>query len=150
MPYVAQVAVGRREFLSVYGDDYDTPDGTGVRDYIHAEDLAVGHLSALRKMETSAPALRVYNLGTGKGYSVLDMVRAMEKAAQDDPLQDRRGARATSPPSTPTRRRRRTSSAGPPSWASTGRAVTSGRGRARTRWASSTGAPSFRGGGGAF
>lgn len=81
MPYVAQVAVGRREFLSVYGDDYDTPDGTGVRDYIHVEDLAVGHLSALRKMETSAPALRVYNLGTGKGYSVLDMVRAMEKAA---------------------------------------------------------------------
>ena len=81
MPYIQQVAVGRREKLSVFGGDYPTRDGSGIRDYIHVEDLAVGHLSALRKMEASAPALRVYNLGTGKGYSVLDMVRAMEKAA---------------------------------------------------------------------
>ena len=79
MPFAAQVAVGRREFLSVYGDDYDTPDGTGVRDYIHVEDLARGHLAALQK--SSGTGLRVYNLGTGVGYSVLDMVRAMEQAA---------------------------------------------------------------------
>ena len=81
MPYVSQVAVGRRPHLSVFGDDYPTHDGTGVRDYIHVEDLARGHLSALKMIETSAPALRVFNLGTGKGYSVLDMVKAMEKAA---------------------------------------------------------------------
>mmetsp|Transcript_25535 Transcript_25535/g.78696 ORF Transcript_25535/g.78696 Transcript_25535/m.78696 type:complete len:371 (-) Transcript_25535:49-1161(-) len=81
MPYVSQVAVGRRESLSVFGDDYDTPDGTGVRDYIHVEDLARGHLSALKLAEDAPPALRVYNLGTGIGYSVLQMVAAMEKAS---------------------------------------------------------------------
>eukprot|EP00634_Sargassococcus_sp_CCMP2135_P008674 CAMPEP_0198650792 /NCGR_PEP_ID=MMETSP1467-20131203/5221_1 /TAXON_ID=1462469 /ORGANISM="unid. sp., Strain CCMP2135" /LENGTH=347 /DNA_ID=CAMNT_0044386653 /DNA_START=82 /DNA_END=1125 /DNA_ORIENTATION=- len=78
MPFVAQVAVGRRPFLSVFGNDYDTPDGTGVRDYIHVMDLAKGHLSAL---EHSRPGYHVFNLGTGTGYSVLDMVKAMEKAA---------------------------------------------------------------------
>ncbi|PKG78118.1 UDP-glucose 4-epimerase GalE [Shewanella sp. Actino-trap-3] len=79
MPFIAQVAVGKREKLSVFGDDYNTPDGTGVRDYIHVVDLAVGHLQALKKLQTK-PGLVTYNLGTGIGYSVLDMVKAFEKA----------------------------------------------------------------------
>lgn len=79
MPYIAQVAIGKREKLSVFGDDYATPDGTGVRDYIHVVDLALGHLKALDKLNT-LPGLVTYNLGTGKGYSVLDMVKAFEKA----------------------------------------------------------------------
>ncbi len=77
MPFITQVATGKREFLSVFGDDYDTPDGTGVRDYIHVEDLANGHLKALEKLQ-QAPGLVTYNLGTGQGYSVLDMVKAFE------------------------------------------------------------------------
>ena len=80
MPFVAQVAVGRREFLNVWGDDYPTPDGTGVRDYIHVVDLALGHLMALQKLQKSPQCLTV-NLGTGVGYSVLDMVRAFEQAS---------------------------------------------------------------------
>jgi UDP-glucose 4-epimerase len=80
MPYVSQVAVGKLPELMVYGDDYDTPDGTGVRDYIHVMDLAKGHLKALEKL-TSDPGLVIYNQGTGKGYSVLEMVTAFEKAA---------------------------------------------------------------------
>lgn len=79
MPYVTQVAVGRREHLTVFGDDYDTPDGTGVRDYIHVVDLAAGHLKALEKLE-DGPGLFVYNLGTGRGSSVLEVVAAFEKA----------------------------------------------------------------------
>ncbi len=79
MPYISQVAVGKLKELSVFGDDYPTPDGTGVRDYIHVVDLALGHLKALDKLMTN-PGLVTYNLGTGKGYSVLDMVRAFEKA----------------------------------------------------------------------
>ncbi|TVP10629.1 UDP-glucose 4-epimerase GalE [Shewanella sp. KCT] len=79
MPFIAQVAVGQREKLSVFGDDYDTHDGTGVRDYIHVVDLAKGHLKALAKLNTQ-PGLVTYNLGTGQGYSVLDMVKAFEKA----------------------------------------------------------------------
>jgi UDP-glucose 4-epimerase len=79
MPYIAQVAVGRLEKLSVYGSDYHTPDGTGVRDYIHVVDLAVGHIRALKKLETN-PGFVTYNLGTGKGYSVLEMIKAFEKA----------------------------------------------------------------------
>lgn len=83
MPYVAQVAVGRREFLSVFGNDYPTPDGTGVRDYIHVMDLARGHISALEHVKSSDNlGYHVFNLGTGTGYSVLDMVKAMEKAAE--------------------------------------------------------------------
>ena len=79
LPYVAQVAIGKLECLGVFGDDYDTPDGTGVRDYIHVVDLAVGHVKALKKLEEK-PEVRVYNLGTGHGYSVLDVVHAFEKA----------------------------------------------------------------------
>ena len=80
MPYIAQVAVGKRESLSIFGNDYDTPDGTGVRDYIHVVDLAKGHVKALDKIDALENVLAV-NLGTGKGYSVLDMVHAFEKAS---------------------------------------------------------------------
>jgi len=78
-PYIAQVAVGKRETLHVYGDDYPTPDGTGVRDYIHVVDLALGHVAALKKLGTGC-GLFVCNLGTGIGYSVLDVLHAYEKA----------------------------------------------------------------------
>ncbi|WP_256389719.1 UDP-glucose 4-epimerase GalE [Vibrio vulnificus] len=81
LPFVAQVAVGRREKLGVFGDDYPTPDGTGVRDYIHVIDLADGHLAALNKVGQQA-GLHIFNLGTGQGNSVLEMVSAFEKAAQ--------------------------------------------------------------------
>ena len=80
MPYITQVAVGKREELGVFGDDYDTPDGTGVRDYIHVVDLALGHVKALKKIEEKA-GLKIYNLGTGCGYSVLDVVHNFEKAS---------------------------------------------------------------------
>ena len=80
MPYVAQVAVGRRAKLSVFGNDYPTPDGTGVRDYIHVTDLAEGHVAALRRLLEHPGSLTV-NLGTGRGYSVLDLVRAYEAAS---------------------------------------------------------------------
>ncbi len=79
MPYITQVAIGKLECLRVFGNDYDTPDGTGVRDYIHVLDLADGHLKALKKL-TEHPGVVTYNLGTGHGYSVLDMVKAFEKA----------------------------------------------------------------------
>ena len=80
LPFVAQVAVGRRDFLNVWGDDYDTPDGTGVRDYIHVVDLALDHLKALQRLKTHTECTSI-NLGTGTGYSVLDMVRAFEQAS---------------------------------------------------------------------
>jgi UDP-glucose 4-epimerase len=80
LPYVAQVAEGRREFLSVYGDDYPTADGTGMRDYIHVVDLAIGHVKTLAKL-AQQPGVLTYNLGTGRGNSVLEMVRAFEKAS---------------------------------------------------------------------
>jgi UDP-glucose 4-epimerase len=79
MPFVAQVAVGRREQLKVWGDDYPTPDGTGVRDYIHVVDLAIGHLKALARLD--GPQCFEVNLGTGTGYSVLDVVKAFETAS---------------------------------------------------------------------
>ena len=79
VPYIAKVAVGQLEKLHVYGDDYNTPDGTGVRDYIHVVDLAKGHVAALRKLETKC-GLFICNLGTGNGYSVLDVLHAYEKA----------------------------------------------------------------------
>ncbi|WP_404393152.1 UDP-glucose 4-epimerase GalE [Pseudoalteromonas phenolica] len=80
LPYISQVAVGKLAQLGVFGDDYDTKDGTGVRDYIHVVDLAIGHLKALHKINVEAGA-HIYNLGTGNGYSVFEMVTAFEKAA---------------------------------------------------------------------
>ena len=80
MPFVSQVAVGIREKVSVFGNDYPTPDGTGVRDYIHVVDLAVGHVKAIEKLEKN-PGLFVCNLGTGQGYSVLEMIKAFKKAS---------------------------------------------------------------------
>ena len=79
LPYVAQVAIGKLECLGVFGDDYDTPDGTGVRDYIHVVDLAVGHVKAVEKL-ADKEGVSIYNLGTGNGYSVLQVVHAFEKA----------------------------------------------------------------------
>jgi len=79
VPYIAQVAVGKRAALGVFGNDYDTPDGTGVRDYIHVVDLAKGHVMALKKL-TKGSGVNIYNLGTGKGYSVLQVLHAYEKA----------------------------------------------------------------------
>lgn len=80
MPYISQVAVGKLAKLSVFGNDYPTPDGTGIRDYIHVVDLAKGHLIALDKLKTD-PGLIIYNLGTGQGYSVFEMIAAFEKAS---------------------------------------------------------------------
>ena len=80
MPYIARVAAGKLKELSVFGNDYNTPDGTGVRDYIHVVDLAKGHVCALNKLDKESKGLFIYNLGTGTGYSVLDMVKAFEKA----------------------------------------------------------------------
>lgn len=79
VPYIAQVAVGKRAALGVFGNDYDTPDGTGVRDYIHVVDLAIGHVKAIEKINQN-PGVEVYNLGTGNGYSVLQVVEAFGKA----------------------------------------------------------------------
>ncbi|MEG0570396.1 MAG: UDP-glucose 4-epimerase GalE [Oscillospiraceae bacterium] len=81
VPYIAQVAVGKLPAVNVFGDDYDTPDGTGVRDYIHVVDLAVGHIKALNKVRKD-DGVFIYNLGTGNGYSVLDIIHAYEKAAK--------------------------------------------------------------------
>ena len=80
LPFVAQVAVGRRAYVNVWGNDYPTPDGTGVRDYIHVVDLAIGHLKALQRL-TSHAECRAINLGTGLGYSVMDMLHAFEQAS---------------------------------------------------------------------
>ena len=80
VPYIARVAVGKLPHLNVFGNDYDTPDGTGVRDYIHVTDLAKGHICAVEKL-CENPGLKIYNLGAGKGYSVLDVVKAFEKAS---------------------------------------------------------------------
>lgn len=80
MPYITQVAVGKLDHLNVFGNDYDTPDGTGVRDYIHVVDLALGHIKAVEKIADSK-GVCIYNLGTGVGYSVLDVVKAFEKAS---------------------------------------------------------------------
>ncbi len=80
VPFIAQVAVGKLPQLSIFGDDYPTPDGTGVRDYIHVSDLALGHLKALERLQGN-PGVVTYNLGTGRGYSVLEMIRAFEKAS---------------------------------------------------------------------
>jgi UDP-glucose 4-epimerase len=79
LPFVTQVAIGRRKKLSIYGNDYDTPDGTGIRDYLHVVDLAKGHLAALKHIQNSAGA-HIWNLGTGRGYSVLEIIQAFEQA----------------------------------------------------------------------
>lgn len=81
MPFVAQVAVGRRDKLSVFGDDYPTPDGTGVRDYIHVDDLAAGHVAALERINAADDPFSVWNLGTGQGVSVLEVIKAFERAS---------------------------------------------------------------------
>jgi len=82
-PYITQVAVGKRERVSVYGNDYNTPDGTGVRDYIHVVDLAIGHVRAIEKLTTN-PGVITVNLGTGRGYSVLEVIAAFSKACEMD------------------------------------------------------------------
>ena len=84
IPYVAQVAVGKLERVNVFGDDYPTKDGTGVRDYIHVVDLAKGHVKALEKVMGASPSCLIYNLGTGQGYSVLEIVHAFENVSQRD------------------------------------------------------------------
>ncbi|MBL7005025.1 MAG: UDP-glucose 4-epimerase GalE [Gammaproteobacteria bacterium] len=83
MPYISQVAIGKLKELSVFGNDYDTPDGTGVRDYIHVVDLAKGHIAALKKLEQS-PGVMIHNLGTGTGYSVLEMKDALAKSSNKE------------------------------------------------------------------
>ncbi len=82
-PYITQVAVGKLKEVGVFGNDYNTPDGTGVRDYIHVVDLAIGHVKALKKLEEE-PKVRTYNLGTGQGYSVLEVIKAFSKACGKD------------------------------------------------------------------
>ena len=84
VPYIAQVAVGRREKLSVFGDDYDTPDGTPLRDYIHVEDLAAGHVAALARLGSTDAPVSTWNLGTGHGTSVLEMLAAFGRAVGRD------------------------------------------------------------------
>ena len=84
VPYITQTVVGKREKVHVFGNDYPTPDGTGVRDYIHVVDLAKGHAAVLPLFEKGFTGAKVYNLGTGKGYSVLDMIHAFSKAAGKD------------------------------------------------------------------
>ena len=79
LPYITQVAIGKLPKINVFGDDYDTPDGTGVRDYIHVVDLAKGHVKAIEKLKEN-PGVEIYNLGTGIGYSVLDIIHNFEKA----------------------------------------------------------------------
>ena len=77
MPYITQVAIGRQDKLHIFGNDYDTPDGTGIRDYIHVVDLAKGHLAALKAIKENC-GVDIYNLGTGKGYSVMEIIKAFE------------------------------------------------------------------------
>ena len=93
MPYITQVAIGKLTRLGVFGNDYDTPDGTGVRDYIHVVDLAKGHVKAIEKLK-SKEGVSIYNLGTGNGYSVLDMVKAFEKASGREILYEIKPRRA--------------------------------------------------------
>lgn len=80
MPFISKVATGELECLSVFGNDYNTPDGTGVRDYIHVVDLAKAHVKGIEKLDLDKKGMHIYNLGTGKGYSVLEMIKAFEKA----------------------------------------------------------------------
>lgn len=130
LPYIAQVAWGQRERLSVFGGDYPTPDGTGVRDYIHVVDLAEGHLAALDYL-AAHPGLLTVNLGTGRGYSVLEMVRAFERASgRAVPTKSSRDVPAISPRATPIPRWRTSCSAGVRNATSTRCAATPGAGSA--------------------
>lgn len=79
MPYISQVAAGKAPYLTIFGDDYNTPDGTGIRDYIHVMDLATGHVAALQQLDKMADPLKFYNLGTGKGVSVMELVKTFER-----------------------------------------------------------------------
>ena len=138
MPYIAKVAIGKLEKVHVFGNDYPTPDGTGVRDYIHVVDLARGHVCAIRKLETKC-GLFICNLGTGHGYSVLDVIHAFEKACgKRSPMSSTRAAPATSPSATPTPPRPSVSWAGRPSMASRRCAPTAGTGSRRTPTATTT------------
>lgn len=132
MPYITQVAIGKLECLNVCGNDYPTPDGTGVRDYIHVVDLAIGHIKALDRL-LKVKGCEVYNLGTGKGYSVLDVVKAFEKASGikiNYRIAPRRAV--MSPAAMRTRQRQRKCSAGRRSMISTICAPTRGAGSRRT------------------
>ena len=80
MPFISKVATKELEILSVFGNDYDTPDGTGVRDYIHVVDLAKAHVKGIERLDMDKKGMHIYNLGTGKGYSVLEMIKAFESA----------------------------------------------------------------------
>lgn len=79
MPFISQVAIGKKDIVTIFGDDYPTPDGTGVRDYIHVMDLATGHVSAMRKLEKGKFGIKFYNLGTGGGVSVLQLIQTFER-----------------------------------------------------------------------
>lgn len=79
MPYISQVAAGKSSYLTIFGDDYNTPDGTGIRDYIHVMDLASGHVAALEQLDKMPDTLKFYNLGTGKGVSVMELVKTFER-----------------------------------------------------------------------
>ncbi len=133
VPYIAKVAVGKLEKVHVFGNDYPTPDGTGVRDYIHVVDLARGHVAAIKKLEQK-PGLFICNLGTGHGYSVLDVINAFSKACgKEIPMSSTRAAPATSPSAGAIPPRPSVSSAGRPSTALRKCAPTAGTGRATTR-----------------
>ena len=132
MPYIAKVAVGKLEKVHVFGNDYPTPDGTGVRDYIHVVDLARGHVCAIKKLETNC-GLFICNLGTGKGYSVLEVPTPLKRpVASRSPTSSTRAAPAISLSATPTPPRPRTSWAGWHSTALRTCAPTAGTGSRRT------------------
>ncbi len=136
MPYVSQVAVGKLDCLNVWGNDYPTPDGTGVRDYIHVSDLALGHLAADWSARTGGGGAARLQPGTGRGYSVLEMVAAFERAERGRSrcrTASRRAVPATWPPATPTRRWRASSSTGLRSGTWTRCAATPGTGSRRIR-----------------
>ena len=135
VPFIAQVAVGRREKLMVFGGDYDTPDGTCLRDYIHVVDLAEGHVAALNHI-ADRPGVFRWNLGSGKGSSVLEVLRSFEKAVgRPSPTRSPDAGPGTSPRSGPTRPRPWPTSAGPPPRPWTRCARTTGAGRKTTRTA---------------
>ncbi len=135
MPYISQTAIGKRDHLNVFGNDYPTPDGTGVRDYIHVVDLAKGHVAAIRYL-MSHTGEGIFNLGTGHGYSVLDMVHAFEEAnGVKVPYEITARRPGDLPTCTQTRRRASRCSAGRRRRALSRCAATAGTGRSRIRTA---------------